>query len=47
MSVIFHSPLDIWWLMQHISKYSHNAVIFQEVLAMETQGHLRGDEWEG
>ena len=37
----------IWWLMQQISKYSHNAVVFQELLAMETQGHLRGDEWEG
>ena len=47
MSVIYHCPLDIWWLMQQISKYSHNAVVFQELLAMETQGHLRGDEWEG
>ena len=37
----------IWWLMQQISKYSHNAVVFQELLAVETQGHLRGDEWEG
>ena len=47
MSVIYHCPLDIWWLIQQISKYSHNAVVFQELLAMETQGHLRGDEWEG
>ena len=47
MSVIFHCPLDTWWLMQQISKYSHHAVVFQELLAMETQGHLRGDEWEG
>ena len=42
-----HCPLDIWWLMQQISKYSHNAVVFQELLAMETQGHHRGDEWGG
>ena len=47
MSVIFHCPLDIWWLMQQISKYSHNAVVFEELLAMETQGHLRGGEWGG
>ena len=37
----------IWWLMQQISKYSHNAFVFEELLAMETQGHLRGDEWGG
>ena len=37
----------IWWLMQQISKYSHNAVVFQELLSMETQGHLTGDEWGG
>ena len=30
-----------------ISKYSHGAVVFQELLAMETQGHLRGDQWVG
>ena len=30
-----------------ISKYSHNAVVLQELLAVETQGRLRGDEWEG
>ena len=47
MSGIGHRPLHIWWLMQQISKYSHNAVVFQELLAVETQGHLRGDEWEG
>ena len=47
MSVIYHCPLDICWLIQQISKYSNNAVVFQELLAMETQGHLRGDEWEG
>ena len=47
MPVKYHRPLDIWWLMQQISKYSHNAVVFQELLSMETQGHLRGDEWEG
>ena len=47
MSGIGHCPLDIWWLIQMISKYSHDAVVFQEVLAVETQGHLRGDEWEG
>ena len=37
----------IWYLMQQISKYSHNAVVLQELLAVETQGRLRGDEWEG
>ena len=47
MSGIGHCPLDIWWLIQKISKYSHDAVVFQELLAVETQGHLRGDEWEG
>ena len=47
MSVFFHCPLDIWWLMQQISKYSHHAVAFQELLAVETQGHLRGGEWGG
>ena len=47
MSGIGHRPLDIWWLMQQISKYSHDAVVFQELLAMETQGHLRGGEWRG
>lgn len=40
-------PLIIWWLMQQISKYSHGAVVFQELLAAETQGHLRGGEWGG
>ena len=45
MSVIFHCPLDTWWLMQQISKYSHHAVVFQELLAMETQGILREREW--
>ena len=47
MSGIADCPLDIWWLMQQISKYSHNAVVFQQLLAMETQGHLRVDQWEG
>ena len=47
MSGIGHCPLDIWWLIQKISKYSHNAVVFQELLAVETQGHLRGGEWGG
>ena len=47
MSGIGHRPLDIWWLMQQISKYSHHAVVFQELLAMETQGQLRGGEWRG
>ena len=47
MSGIGHCTLDIWWLIQQISKHRHDAVVFQELLAMETQGHLRGDEWEG
>ena len=47
MSGIADCPLDIWWLIQKISKHRHDAVVFQELLAMETQGHLRGDEWEG
>jgi len=47
MSGIGHCLLDIWWLIQQISKHRHDAVVFQELLAMETQGHLRGDEWEG
>ena len=47
MSGIDHCPLDIWWLMQQISKYSHNAVVFQELLANETQGRFKGGEWEG
>ena len=46
MPVKYHRPLDIWWLMQLISEYSHDAVVFQELLAVETQGHLRGNEWE-
>ena len=47
MSGIGHSPLDIWWLIQQISKHRHDAVVFQELSAMETQGHLRGDERRG
>ena len=47
VSGIGHCPLDIWWLIQQISKHRHDAVVFQELLAMETQGHLKGDEWEG
>ena len=47
MSGIADCPLDIWRLIQQISKHRHDAVVFQELLAMETQGHLRGDEWEG
>ena len=46
MSGIADCLLDIWWLIQ-ISKHRHDAVVFQELSAMETQGHLRGDEWEG
>ena len=47
MSGIADCPLDIWWLIQQISKHRHDAVVFQELLAMETQGHLRGDEKRG
>jgi len=32
---------------QQISKYCHDAVAFEELFAVETQGHLRGDEWGG
>ena len=47
MSGIADCPLDIWWLIQKISKHRHDAVVFQELLAMETQGHLRGHEKRG
>ena len=40
-----HCPVDIWWLTQQISEYNHDAVVFQELLATETQDHLRGDQW--
>ena len=36
-----------WWIMEQISKNSYDTVAFQELMAMRTQGHLRGDEWEG
>ncbi len=41
VSGMSHCLQDIWWLMQQISEYSHNAVVFQELLAMETQEILR------
>ena len=47
MSGIGPCPLIIWWLIQQISKYSHNAVVFQELLAAETHGYLRGGGWGG
>ena len=45
MSGIADCPLDIGWLIQQISKHRHDAVVFQELLAMETQEILRGREW--
>ena len=45
MSGIGPRPVGIWWLMQQISEYNHDAVVFQELLATETQDHLRGDQW--
>ena len=44
VSITGHCSLDIWWLTQQISEYSHDTVVFQDLLGTETQGHLRGDQ---